>query len=184
MANQSTEGTFSPLLKRWRIGIVQPLIYGRVLDFGCGDGELAKYVGPTKYCGLDQDEQTINIARQLHPDHFFINSISQIQGLFDTLVLSAVVEHLAEPHQTISFLATFLKKDIQSKIIITTPHPRAEWVHNLGASLGLFSKHAAEENNILFTEETLIQLTPAGLKMSLYKTFQFGFNQLAIYKYA
>ena len=33
-----------------------------------------------------------------------------------------------------------------ARVIAATPHPAVEWIHDVGAAIGLLSKHANEEH--------------------------------------
>src|SRR5882724_4256798 len=67
MADQLT-GLLSPFLRSRRIAAVEPFLgKGRLLDIGCGTGTLANHVNSTRYLGVDQDEESIAIAKNLFP---------------------------------------------------------------------------------------------------------------------
>ncbi|NJN32464.1 MAG: methyltransferase domain-containing protein [Synechococcales cyanobacterium RM1_1_8] len=138
MADQGIEGLLSPFLRRQRIKAVNPSLRGRVLDVGCGTGELAKLVPSNSYYGFDLDQASINIARRQLPQHHFHTKVPE-QEHFDTVVALAVIEHAAEPESFLRNLYLYLQPDGQRQIVLTTPHPKLEWAHNIGAKLGLFS---------------------------------------------
>lgn len=181
MADQGTEGLFSPYLRRQRIKAVCPFLYGKVLDMGCGSGALASLVPAENYFGVDIDEKSLTKARQLYPQHHFQMSLPLVQPVFDTVVSLAVIEHVINPKKFISDLAAYLAPSSKSHILITTPHPSMDWIHTIGASIGLFSRHASEEHEQLLSRIQLKSLAEAnGLHVVLYRKFLFGANQLAI----
>ena len=64
---------------------------------------------------------------------------------------------------------------------MTTPHPKFEWIHTVGAKLGLFSGHAHDDHERLIDRKLMTELaTPAGLTIEHYQRFLFGANQLFI----
>jgi 2-polyprenyl-3-methyl-5-hydroxy-6-metoxy-1,4-benzoquinol methylase len=176
MVDQGSEGWLSPWLRRARMQSVQPYLQGRVLDFGCGSGELTRFCSPDQYYGVDADVDILAVASQKFPSYQFGRDFLD-QGAFDTIVLLAVIEHLTGP---VSWLAQF--KGILNpfgQLLLTTPHPRVDGIHTLGAKLGLFSAHANEEHEELFDKQKMAALAEvAGLKLLAYKPFLFGANQL------
>ncbi|MCP4613441.1 MAG: class I SAM-dependent methyltransferase [Planctomycetes bacterium] len=177
MSNQVT-GLLSPWLRKQRINIALPYIKGKVLDFGCGTGELAHYLPVKFYLGVDSDIYSIQIARQNLPQYIFNPTIPKSE-MFDTVVLLAVIEHIREP---ISFLKMLkLKLLPKGKIILTTPHPFFNFVHILGAKAGIFSKEASEEHQLLLNHKKMeLVALNSNLSIDEYKHFLFGTNQLFV----
>src|ERR1700730_6957888 len=98
MADQLT-GLLSPFLRSRRIAAIRPFLgEGNLLDIGCGTGELARDVDPTKYVGVDRDEESISIARKKFPAHRFMTlaelSASPRDSQFDQIIGLAVIEHV------------------------------------------------------------------------------------------
>ena len=183
MADQGNEGLLSPFLRRRRIGAAKKHIRGRVLDVGCGSGSLADLVNPENYVGMDVDDVSLQVARSQFPGHTFVSELPAEQATFDTIVSLAVIEHVPSPADFLSDLATRLKAHADARIIITTPHPKADWIHDLGSSIGLFSQHANEEHEELLGRKELREVADkAGLRLVSYRRFLFGVNQLAIYQ--
>ena len=185
MADQGTEGLLSPYLRCKRIAAVRPLLIGRVLDVGCGSGALAAELPPDRYVGFDPDEMSLSIARAAHGGHRFVNSITDAGGDFNTIVSLAVIEHIHNPANFLRELRDRLGGAAADSIVCTTPHPAVDWLHTLGASIGLFSAHASEEHEELLDRDSLQALAaPSGLVLSDYRRFLFGVNQLVVYRRA
>jgi 2-polyprenyl-3-methyl-5-hydroxy-6-metoxy-1,4-benzoquinol methylase len=181
MADQGTEGLLSPFLRKQRFKAAKPYLNGRILDVGCGSGALAELVDPAWYVGIEVDETSVNKAKQIYPHHFFQNSLPPVEEKFNTVVSLAVIEHVPDPAAFLSSLSQYLESS-KARIIITTPHPSVDWIHDMGASIGLFSKHANEEHEDLLNEEKLRAVgLVAGLKLESYSRFLFGANQLAVF---
>lgn len=184
MADQIS-GLLSPWLRAQRIAAARPYLSGRVLDFGCGTGELVHHIGRERYVGLDIDEPSLAEARRRFPEVPFLRelepSMGELQALgpFDTIVGLAVIEHLPEPARVLERLRTLLSPTGQ--IVLTTPHPLFEVVHRAGATLGLFSREAKEEHEQLLDRQALEAMAAqAGLFLACYRRFLFGANQLAL----
>src|SRR5436305_402192 len=139
MADQLT-GLLSPFLRSRRIAAARPFLgSGNLLDIGCGTGELARDVDPAQYLGIDQDEDSIAIARKEFPAHRFLSltefSFAPTENQFDRIIGLAVIEHVDSPQQWLSWLRSLLKSD--GRVILTTPHPSMRSIHQLGARIGL-----------------------------------------------
>lgn len=179
MADQGAEGRLSPYLRRKRIQAVIPHLKGRVLDFGCGTGFLSKIIDADKYLGIEIDEISLQKAKAMFPDHKFSRCLPNANEKFDSVVALAVIEHVYDPVSFLSELATFLN---EGHLLVTTPHPSVEWVHGLGATIGLFSKHANDEHGDLLDQARLEKVgAQAGLKLDFYSRFLLGANQIAVY---
>ncbi|MDF3931720.1 class I SAM-dependent methyltransferase [Pseudomonas citronellolis] len=182
MADQASEGLLSPYLREKRIQAVRPYLKGRVLDVGCGSGALARLLAPGNYLGVDRDSASLQRARATFPIYAFASELPESEGQFDTVVSMAVIEHLSDPVEHLRSLSQHLKKGREARIVLTTPHPAVDWVHDIGARVGLFSRHANDEHEELLDRARLLSVgASAGLVLSVYERFLFGANQLAIY---
>jgi SAM-dependent methyltransferase len=177
MADQ-VSGLLSPWLQQRRLRIVQPHLRGRILDFGCGSGELARFVPAHAYLGLDIDGPSLTAARQKFPHHRFVQSIPETET-FDTIVMLAVLEHIPAPLELLKKLKPLLKAG--GEILITTPHPWAEQFHRWGVTLRLFSPEAHQEHQSLLNRKHIEKIgAAAGFKIHHYRRFLLGFNQFLI----
>jgi 2-polyprenyl-3-methyl-5-hydroxy-6-metoxy-1,4-benzoquinol methylase len=184
MADQGKEGLLSPYLRNKRIKAAQPFLKGRVLDFGCGSGALAALIPPSDYCGIDRDPDSLEIARNEHPEHRFDTAQVTAGERFDTVVSLAVIEHVADPAEFLHMLKQSLVSSAEARIVCTTPHPAVDWVHTAGAKIGLFSASANEEHEALLNRDSLRAAgQEAGLEMAEYHRFLFGANQIVVFKH-
>lgn len=184
MADQGAQGLLSPFLRNQRIAAARPYLEGRILDVGCGAGSLAQYVNPQNYIGVDMDAVSLKIARRRFPEHVFYEKLEDNveEEYFDTVVALAVIEHVPSPTEFLLTLTKYLRADENARIICTTPHPSMDWVHGLGARIGLFSRAANEEHEELLDRTLLMSSAQkAGLTLLTYKRFLMGANQIAVF---
>lgn len=178
MGDQGAGGTLSPFLRRTRFRAALPYIRGRVLDFGCGVGALANHVSQVDYLGVERDKASLTEASRRHPEHQFAE-VWPPELRFDTVVALAVLEHLHDPLAFLRQARAALRPG--GTIVLTTPHPAWEWVHSLGARVGLFSHEAHEEHEELLNREEIERLARAAdLALAVYARFLAGANQLAV----
>ncbi len=183
MADQGSEGMLSPFLRRHRVNAVKRYLKGNILDVGCGTGILAGEVSPDHYLGVERDPFSIEIAISKFNEHKFQTIWPDDKQKFDTVVALAVIEHVKCPKQFLGELAEQLKPDESARVVITTPSPSMDWIHDLGASVGLFSKHANQEHEKLLDRGTLESAgEKVGLHLRMYRRFLFGANQIAVFE--
>ena len=177
MATQSNEGLLSPFLQRQRLKAAAPQLQGKVLDIGCGNGALATYCAPECYFGVDLDANALSTAQHAFPKHRFAEQPPDEQ--FDTVAALAVIEHLSDPAAVLMTWAQRLNPD--GRIVLTTPHPSLEGVHELGSKIGLFSHSAAEEHEDMLDGPAMHAVAKAAnLKVSREARFLLGANQLFV----
>ncbi|AHF00119.1 class I SAM-dependent methyltransferase [Thioalkalivibrio paradoxus] len=182
MADQGAEGVLSPWLQRRRFAAALPYLTGRVLDVGCGSGALAGRLKADRYYGTDVDPESLELARSRFPNYVFSSQLPALDERFDTVVALAVIEHDAEPGDFLKRLTAYMR-DSNSRLVVTTPHPSMDWIHDVGAAIGLFSKHANEEHEGLLDRATLVRAgAVAGLRLSSYRRFLFSANQIAVFQ--
>lgn len=182
MADQGAEGVLSPFLRRLRFKAAKPYLNGRILDVGCGSGALAELVNSALYLGVDVDDVSLNRARNDFPLHRFERTLPALTEKFDTIVSLAVIEHVPDPTVFLKNLSQYLVDSPIARIVITTPHPSVDWVHDMGATIGLFSKHANEEHQELLNRAKLEMAgIEADLILTVYRRFLLGANQIAVF---
>jgi SAM-dependent methyltransferase len=175
----------SGFLQRRRIQAVGHFLHGDVLDLGCGDGTLAAFVEPGRaYVGVDGRAGIMPTLRARFPIYAFHCRDLDSEPLalaqrFDTIALLALIEHLSRPGWMLGQLAEHLRPGGQ--VVITTPSPIGNRIHQVGARIGLFSLEAMQEHKTIFTRDTLVDcLGQHGLRLNLFRYFLFGGNQLFV----
>jgi 2-polyprenyl-3-methyl-5-hydroxy-6-metoxy-1,4-benzoquinol methylase len=114
------------------LNILGSLKHGRVLDLGCGNGQLCRLVAAAGYeaVGLELDAEGVRIARQSHPHLRFYNYgvqddpqkllADEAGRQFDAVVSTEVVEHLFAPHTLPSYAHRVLRAG--GHLIVSTPY--------------------------------------------------------------
>jgi 2-polyprenyl-3-methyl-5-hydroxy-6-metoxy-1,4-benzoquinol methylase len=174
------DGLLSPYLRNRRLAIARPHLRGRVLDVGCAEGHLAGCVPASDYVGVDLDDQILVEARAEHPEHRFVglDDLDPTER-FDTVAAFAVIEHVPDPEGWLRRWADHLVPG--GRVVVTTPYDRYEPVHGLAARLRLTSDEAHDEHETTFNRESLERLfETVGLKLTIYRRFLAGLNQLAV----
>jgi 2-polyprenyl-3-methyl-5-hydroxy-6-metoxy-1,4-benzoquinol methylase len=184
-------GLLSPWVDNMRIRKIVPHIPedSKILDIGCAGGLLLSAIPKgCAYIGADLDPQVINENRKRFPEvQFDCFDVCQKpfpykDRQFDAVVMAAFLEHIENTSHLFKEVSRVLKTG--GCAIITTPSRIGGRVHAIMARLGLLSLHAAEEHKDFFElEEVRNMLLSSGLKIYLYKRFQFGFNQIFIVRH-
>jgi 2-polyprenyl-3-methyl-5-hydroxy-6-metoxy-1,4-benzoquinol methylase len=177
----------SKYLSGARMARLTPYIKGDILDIGCQHGQLKTKVADQirSYTGLDMSSAAVAAAKELHPDATFLTlnideEIIPFEDAFDTIVMSAVIEHIFNLRMLGQSLAKALRPG--GVVVLTTPTPFGnDFVHSLGASIGLFSKIAADDHIAIFNRKRCeVFANEFGLRLTRHRLFQLGCNQLAI----
>jgi len=172
-------------LYRARLQAILPHLSGDVLDLGCGYNGLAAYLGPGQaYTGVDLNPRAVERLDEKYPQHEFLVCDFDRQPLtlkrsYDTVVMLAVLEHLAAPDALIETIRLVLKPG--GRLVLTTPTPFGNRIHAVGSRLGLFYLEAAQDHKLIYNRRSLRQLLERhGLRILLYRAFLLGGNQICI----
>lgn len=139
----------------------------RVLDIGCGYGEVARRVAGTsgaRVVGIDTDEEKI---RQAHKNGNQNNALRFIHckhddladSTFDAVILSNVLEHISD---RVSFLESIRDKFRPGILLVRVPDYERSWDVPYRQSEG-FCYFSDNDHKIEHTEEELVsELVEAG----------------------
>jgi len=148
----------------------------RVLDLGCGTGQLLNALEPSYGVGVDLSGGMIEIARDNFPHLDFIQGdiedpklISSLDGPFDFIILSDTIGYLDDCELTLNGLHSLCTQD--TRIIISYHSWRWQPILALGEKLGI--KMPTVEVNWLSTEDTM-----GFLKLSDFDTVKREWRQL------
>ena len=101
-----------------------------ICDLGSGNGALAGAMKDAglKVCGVEYDSEGCRIAREKFPDIHFYNLgvqdnseiVTAVEGKFDAVVSTEVIEHLFSPHLLPHFAKGLLRDN--GLLIVSTPY--------------------------------------------------------------
>ena len=110
----------------------------RVLEIGCGTGDLMFKLNSSCSLGVDISEKMIELARQKNSNpkiEFKAGTIDDVEGLFDYIILSDLIGYLPDIEDFFRKLSRIVHP--QSKIIITQYSQLWEPVLSLASKTGL-----------------------------------------------
>jgi SAM-dependent methyltransferase len=130
----------------------------RVLDLGCGSGELLNDLKPSYGLGVDLSKNMVLTAQQNFPNLEFIkgdledkNLISSLNGEFDYIILSDTIGYLDDCEEAFAGLHQLCTPD--TRLIISYYSWRWQPIIALGEKIGL--KMPSVEMNWLSTQDTI-----------------------------
>lgn len=108
------------------IGLIDD--HSRVLDIGCGTGNLDKELLTRKHCevwGIDSNREAVKKASRYCKEALVLNvdagsKLPVPEKYFDYVIMLDVIEHLVHPENVLSLLKLHLKAG--GKVIVSTPN--------------------------------------------------------------
>lgn len=96
----------------------------RVLEVGCGTGDVIAHLQPQEGLGIDLSSEMIAIARTRHPHlKFAVHDLmgDPLSGTFDFVVAVDVAEHVPDVTRLMVSMASVVAPG--GRIVVTTAHP-------------------------------------------------------------
>lgn len=110
----------------------------RVIEIGCGTGDLLFKLKPSYGLGIDISDNMIELARQKNSNpkiEFKVGAIDDIEGLFDYIILSDLIGYLPDIEEFFRKFSQIMHP--QSKVVITQYSQLWEPVLSLASKAGL-----------------------------------------------
>jgi len=178
----------SSYLMRRRLAAAVPHVGKRVLDLGCGSAWLAdRLESLEEYAGVELREERVRELSARHPNWRFLSCDIEREPLpfpergFDTVVIAAVIEHLAEPGLLLRECCRVLLP--RGRLVITTPSPLGHRVHAVASYVGLTARSAVAHHQRKYSRKALdTVLRSASFELVTYRRFLMGLNQLFVYQ--
>jgi SAM-dependent methyltransferase len=130
----------------------------RILDLGCGTGELLADLLPSYGVGVDMSQRMVDLAAARHPNLNFVQGdiedqkvLSTIDGYFDVIILSDTIGYLDDCAETLKHLHQFCSRN--TRVVIVYYAWFWEPILRLGERLGL--KMPSVEMNWLSTDDVM-----------------------------
>lgn len=119
----------------------------RILDIGCGDGEILQQLQASSAYGIDLDQDAITKARAALPNFTFATEAMETfeppdEQVFDYILLSGVVEQLDDIHSVFQKLHSFATCD--TRLVIVSYSRAWQPVIRLAELLGIRRKPSDE----------------------------------------
>ncbi len=173
---------------RARQRAVLPYLHGALLDLGCGFTRMPLVLAAGQaYVGVDGWDEALAYNRQRYPQYSFHKRDLDQEALalgeqrFDTILMTAVLEHLHNPEHVLGEARRCLAPG--GRLVMTTPSPFGDWVHQAGSRMGLFYSEEFVGHVKIFGRGDLIELAGrCGYRMAVYRRFLFQTNQLIVYE--
>lgn len=171
-----------------RLRAVLPYLRGALLDLGCGFTRLPPLLpASVSYTGVDGWDEALAYVRQKYPQFSFYKRDLDQEELqlgekrFDTILMTAVLEHLHNPEHVLSQARGYLAPG--GRLVMTTPSPFGDWLHQAGSRLALFYSEEFVGHVKIFAERDLADLARrTGYHMAVYRRFLLQTNQLIVYE--
>jgi ubiquinone/menaquinone biosynthesis C-methylase UbiE len=181
----------SKFLTQARLAQVSGHMGRKILDIGCGYGELLEHLGPDVDSVVLVDRSPERqprveekLAKQSVRGRFVQGDIEQgnfalTRASFDTVVMAALLEHLKLPGDALREIQRLLEPG--GRLLLTTPTPLGGWIHKITSYLGLTYREAAKEHERFYGKRSLTSLLELhGFEVQVFKPFLFGLNQFVV----
>jgi len=177
------------ILRQWRVSAAfeaLPIEVNGVFDIGCDDSYLLNYFGNCKMCldgcdprlTADYSSPNSKLFRGFFPS---VLEYNEHRGPYDAIFALAVFEHFSEKDLIDSSRKIAEMLSDNGQLIVTVPHPFVDKILDLLVVLKLIDGQALDEHHG-FDPNSLVTLLSKHLQLKSRKTFQFGLNNLFVFK--
>ena len=179
--------TASKMLEKIRLKKIAKLVKGkRVLDIGCGNANLIKFLPKhVDYTGIDFDGKVIETNKRKWKNAKFYNielekeaSISEKN--YESAVISAALQYISMRSAVGLLKSLKTKLTREGRVIITAPTVMGErmkmllrWTGLLVMDLDKYKQHFSKRHLTKLIEE-------AGFRIINYRKFELGLNQIVV----
>jgi SAM-dependent methyltransferase len=147
-----------------------------VLDFGCGTGELLKYLNCKYKLGVEINKYSQSYLKKNKIN--FTNNLKSVKKKFDVVFALSVIDHLKNPNDTIKQLVAKLKKNGKLIIIIRQDSKNQKPI-NSSYKEHLYSWSLLSFSNLINTQDQIKLIDSGILKFTLVPFFNFFKNFLS-----
>jgi 2-polyprenyl-3-methyl-5-hydroxy-6-metoxy-1,4-benzoquinol methylase len=176
------------IFQRWRIYKALSWLppEGRILDIGCHAGELFDLAGtkitgfgidPLLPQGMSTSKTGIWLTKGLFPD-----DMPQDIGIFDAVVMLAVIEHIPAEHMSkfIANLHRYVKVD--GSILISMPDPMVDSILKLLIYIGIADGMSHEQHHESTVQSMVEMLKKEEFFLMYHEKFQLGLNNFFVFR--
>ena len=174
------------VIRDWRIRKTLPHLAKAkvILDIGCGDGELCRILAKRGIIGVGIDTCVNEVFEPVGFEFYsgtFPDALPNEKS-FDAISMLAVLEHIPEGKKFVFIKACYERLLTGGVIVLTVPSPKVDVLLTVLRFLRLVDGIAFEEHHGFDPAEVEPLFESVGFKLFAHKTFQFGLNNLFIFK--
>lgn len=181
--------TLDRFIQRWRIAVASKHVppNARVLDIGCYDGRVFDFTSPAAgSVGIDfvmpnapPTRPNVTLVQGAFPQDL----PSQLDR-FDAITLLAVLEHIPDSEMEAFSRSLAEKLAPGGVLVITVPGPAVDHILAMLKAVRLIDGMSLEEHHGFKTEHTPSIFEAVGLTLVTHRKFQFGLNNLFVFRKA
>ncbi len=174
------------VIRDWRIMKATPYLtkFNVILDIGCGDGELCRILAKRGIMGVGIDTR-VNERFEAAGFKFISGSFPDAlptKKLFDAISMLAVLEHVSEGQKLNFIKACYERLLTDGIVVLTVPSAKVDALLIVLRFLRLVDGIAFEEHHGFNPSKVKPLFESVGFKLLTHKKFQFGLNNLFIFK--